>query len=88
MPDHAVAQPPLQRAERLPFQPVDRIAGRMRLRDRVPASSCPSCRRGIGAGEIELALPLLEQIAAARDERREPRIVAGAIGMPRDCWAT
>ena len=45
--DQAVAQPPLQRAERLPFQPVERIAGRMRLRDRrCRRASCPSCRRG------------------------------------------
>src|SRR5258708_34778571 len=32
-PGHAVAQPPLQRAEALPFQPVDRIAVGMALRD-------------------------------------------------------
>src|SRR5712675_2292123 len=33
-PDDAVAQPSLQRSERLPFQPIERIAGRMPLRHR------------------------------------------------------
>ena len=31
---HAAAQAPLQRAQALPFEPVDRVAGRVRLRDR------------------------------------------------------
>src|SRR5215469_2023140 len=31
--DHAVAQAPLQRAEALPLEPVDRISRRVRLRD-------------------------------------------------------
>ena len=45
--DDAVAQPPLQRAQALPFQPVDRIAGRMRLRDRVAGELlAPVARRG------------------------------------------
>lgn len=40
-PDHAVAQPALQRAETLPFQPVERIAVRMTLRNRIAGKFLP-----------------------------------------------
>lgn len=36
---HSVAQTSLQAAERLPFETVDGIAGRMRLRNRVTAEA-------------------------------------------------
>jgi len=32
-PDHAIAQPPLQRTQTLPFEAVDRVARRVALRD-------------------------------------------------------
>src|SRR5260370_15423957 len=75
---HAAAQPALQRAERLPFQPVDRIAGRLSLRDR---RSCkmlvPIVGVAIRASQIELALPLHEQLTSFGDERFELRVGAG-----------
>ena len=74
----AAAQAPLQRTQRLPLQPVDRVAGRMRLGDRRPRElPVPVVVMAIGAGEIELALALHEELAALRDKRRELRIVAG-----------
>src|SRR5258708_243383 len=75
---HAAAQPALQRAERLPFQPVDRIAGRLSLRDR---RSCkmlvPIVVVAIRASQIELALPLHEQLTSFGDELFELRVGAG-----------
>ena len=74
----AGAQPPLQRSQRLPLQPIDRIAGRMRLRDRRSRELLvPIVVMAIGAAEIELALPLHEQFAPLGDERLKLRIAAG-----------
>jgi hypothetical protein len=54
-PDHAVAQTPLQRSDRLPLQPIERIAGRMRLRNDAAAKPlAPVFVMAGRAGEIEL----------------------------------
>src|SRR5258708_28912887 len=75
---HAAAQAALQRTNRLPFQPVDRIAGRLSLRDR---RSCkmlvPIVVVAIRASQIDLALPLHEQLTSFGDERFELRVGAG-----------
>ena len=74
--DQAVAQPSLQRTQRLPFQPIDRIAGRMRLGN----DDARQLLAGIvvvadGAGEIELALAAAIDLRALRAERLEARVV-------------
>src|SRR5690606_17368884 len=74
--DHAVAQPPLQRADRLPFRAVDRIAGRMRLRDGAAAKAlAPVVVVARGAGEVELPHPPLEQLPAVLAERVEALVL-------------
>ena len=70
--DQAIAQPPLQRAEALPFEPIERIAGRMRLRDR-------------RAGEL---LPQLSSWHCAQERlswpwRRSKDCAAGVDERPR-----
>src|SRR6516165_12487496 len=61
----AVAQAALQRSHGLPFQPVDRIAGRQRLGDgRSSEMLVPIVIVAIGAAEIELSLSLHEELAA------------------------
>ena len=85
----AGAQAALQRSQRLPLQPVQRIAGRMSLRDRRSRQPLvPIVVVAVAAGEIELALPQHEAIAALGDEGRELRIGAGldrrAARLPRD----
>src|SRR5258708_7012855 len=61
-PDQTVAQPSLERAEALPFEPVDRIAGRMRLWNRVAGQAlAPVIVVTLAAGEVELALPPIER---------------------------
>src|SRR3954469_3729576 len=58
----ATAQAPLQRAERLPFEPVKRIAGRVALRNRRTGKALvPVVVMAIRAGKIKLALALHEQ---------------------------
>src|SRR5262249_35141274 len=72
---HAGAQAALQRAERLPFQPIKRIAGGVSLRDRRSRQPLvPDLLMAIVAGEVELALPLGVERAAFGDERLELRI--------------
>src|SRR5215211_966923 len=64
-PDHAVAQAALQRAERLSFQAVERIAGRMTLRDRIAGQAlAPIVIVALTAGETELALAAIKQRTA------------------------
>ena len=59
----------------LPFQPVQRIAVRMSLRDGGAGKALvPIVVVAIGAGEIELPLPLHEQFTTFGNERRELRI--------------
>src|SRR5436190_9526372 len=73
--DHAIAQPALERAQRLPFQAIDRIARRMALRDR-RAGELPAgvVVMAIGAGEVQLTLPALVEIGSFRPQGRKPRI--------------
>src|SRR6516164_1946180 len=74
--DQAVAQPPLQRSQRLPFQPVERIAVGMSLRNRRARElSSPIIVVAGGAGEIELALAELKQLLAGPQKRRQAFIV-------------
>src|SRR3954464_5322525 len=58
----AIAEAALQRSRRLPFEPIQRVSGRMRLRDRrggqMPASMLVVAFR---AGEIQLAHALREE---------------------------
>ena len=61
-PNHAVAQAPLQRTNRLPFQPIERISGRVRLRDDAAAEALALIVIVVGgAGQVELADPALEE---------------------------
>src|SRR5271170_3386077 len=79
--EDATAQAPLQRAERLPFQAVQRIPGRMPLCNRRPRQSLtPIVVVAIRAGEIELALSSPIEVVTSRNEWRELRIVAGGEG--------
>ena len=55
----AGAQPPLERPERLPLEPVERVAGRMRLRDHAAGEMpAPILIVALRAGHVELALAL------------------------------
>src|SRR5690606_17866783 len=72
----------LQRAERLPFQAVERIAGGMPLRQGDASELlAPVVVVALGAGEIELALAAGKDGAPALDDGLEPRVVA-ADGKP------
>ena len=76
--DQTAAQPPLQRAEGLPFQAIQRVAVRMPLRDRGPAEPrAPAGVVAVGARQVELAHPRLEQPAAAFARRIEARVGVG-----------
>ena len=67
---------PLQRAQALPLQPVDRVAGGMALRDRAAAQAPAGLRvMAVGAGQVELADALTEKRAAALARRVQPRIL-------------
>jgi len=59
--EKAIAQAPLQRAETLPFETVDRIAIRMPLWDRCTGELlAPIVVMALRAREVELALPPLK----------------------------
>src|SRR5438876_9138788 len=59
----AVAQPPLQRSERLPFEAIERISGRVALRDRGAGERlAPIVVVALRTGEIELPLALGYQL--------------------------
>ena len=74
--DQAIAQPPPQRAQALPFEAVERIAGRMRLRDRRAAQTlAPIVVMALRAGQVQLALAALENLPPGIDERPGLRIV-------------
>ena len=77
--NEAVAQPPLQRAERLPFQTIERISIGMALRYRRAGELLPPVVVvTLRAGEIDLSLPLVEHIATGLQERLGA-LVAGHI---------
>ena len=68
----------------LPFQPIERIAGGMGLRDRRAGRVLsPIVVVALRAGQVELALPALENLSAGSGERRRVCESSGdAIGMP------
>ena len=68
--DQAVAQAALQRADRLPFQAIDRIAGGVALRDSVAGkAAAPVVVVALGAGVIDLTQAGFEQFSPGLDER-------------------
>ena len=59
---HAAAQPALQAAQALPFQPVAGVAGGVRLGDAGATQALAGMLVvALGAGQVELAQPLLPQ---------------------------
>src|SRR5262245_63612181 len=75
----AVAQPPLQRADVLPFEAIERVAGWMRLRDRRARELLlPIVIVALRASEIELALAAIER-RATRFQERPRALVDGDI---------
>src|SRR6185503_18519666 len=74
-PGETAAQPALERAEALPLQPVERIAGRVRLRDDVARElAAPVGVVTLAAREIELALAPIPGGAAGVEERLRARV--------------
>src|SRR4029453_14191226 len=74
-PDQAVTQATLERAEALPLEPVNGVAGRMRLRDHVAGElASPLIVMTLAAGEIQLALTPVERGPAAIEERLRPGV--------------
>src|SRR4051794_20460976 len=66
----AAAQASLERPDALPFEPVDRIAARMRLRDRRAGETlAPIVVVTMRTREVELALPAKERIATGFKKR-------------------
>src|SRR5260221_11038616 len=70
-----VAKPPLERPQALPLQAVQRVSGRVRLRDD-PAGEAlaPVVVVALGAGEVELALAAMEGLPAGLGKRLAPRV--------------
>src|SRR2546425_10035322 len=67
--EQAVAQSPLQRSERLPFEAIERISGWVALRDRGAGELlAPVVVVALRTGEIELPLALGEQLVAGLQE--------------------
>src|SRR5262249_41725648 len=74
--DHAVPQAPPERAERLPLQAVDRVAGRLPLRDAGARElAAPPLVVALRAGEVQLTLAQVEGRSPGLDERLHPRVV-------------
>src|SRR6516225_2931294 len=98
-PGHAVAQPALQRAEALPFEAVDRMTRRVRLRDhRTGEKLAPIVVMALAARQVQLTLPAVEQLAAQIEERpqlavaphgdREPaRLTSDKSGLREEVFA-
>src|SRR5262249_60518930 len=75
----AVPQAALHRAEALPFESVDRVSGRMRLRHDIAGQLlAPVVVMALRARHVDLTLALLEQRTPLRDERCEARV--GEVG--------
>ena len=78
--DQTVAQPPLERAQGLPFQAVDGIAGRMGLRD----ADTGQLLAGVvvvadGAAQVELALATRPDRGPLLAERRQSGVLRQAV---------
>src|SRR5947208_13959352 len=72
--DETIAQPTLERAEALPLEAVERVPGRMRLRNDVARElPSPVVVVALRAREVELALAPVERRAAGGEERPHPR---------------
>src|SRR5262245_6680961 len=75
--DHAIAQPPLQRSQRLPFEPIEGIAGRMSLRHGDAGKlAAPVVAVAVRAGKVELPLTALKEGTPSADDGLEARITA------------
>src|SRR5947208_7504729 len=73
-----VAQAALQRANALPFEAIERVAGRMRLRDgRASEPPAPIVVVAVRAGEVELALPAQEGGTSGLEKRLRRAIGRG-----------
>src|SRR5439155_1549411 len=69
-PDHAAAQAPLQRAEALPFEAIDRVARRVSLRDhRAGEPFAPIVIVTLTARQVQLTFAAVEQLAALIEKR-------------------
>src|SRR6266850_6567233 len=74
-PGETVAQPPLERPQALPLQAVQRVSGRVRLRDDAAGEAlAPVVVVALGAGEVELALAAMEGFPAGLEKRLAPRV--------------
>src|SRR6266480_841773 len=87
--DEAIAQPALQRAEPLPFQPVDRVSGRMRLRDGTSGQLlAPVVVVALRTGKIKLALPAIKDVSSGIKKRLHSLVDRDldrhAARLPRD----
>ena len=77
----AIAQASLQRSHRLPFETVDRVAHRMRLRDHAARELFAGALIvALRTRQIELSDALPEQFFTMLDMRRDTRIVATTQG--------
>ena len=75
-PNEAIAQAPSQRAEALPFQAIERVTGGVGLRYRRAAQFLPPIVVvALRAGQVQLALPALENLSAGIAEPAGLRIV-------------
>ena len=84
--NEAAAQAALQGTDGLPFQPIQRIASGMRLRDDAAAEpGTPAIVVTGGARQLQLTQAPLEPTATVVDETVAiANRVAGVMGMPRD----
>src|SRR5260221_5574738 len=70
-----VAKPPLERPQALPLQAVQRVSGRVRLRDDAAGEAlAPVVVVALGAGEVELALAAMEGFPTGLEKRLAPRV--------------
>jgi hypothetical protein len=82
--EEAVAQPPLDRSEALPFEAVDRVSGGMRLGNHAAGEVlAPVVVVAPGAGEVELALAAVEGFPACLEKRPGPRVDLHVDREPR-----
>src|SRR5436305_7312588 len=67
---HAAAQTPLQRAEPLPFETIDRVPRRVSLRNYAAGEAlAPVVVVALAAGQVQLTFALLEQVFAQGEKR-------------------
>src|SRR4051794_34969320 len=72
----AFAQPPSYRSESLPLQAIQRVAGRVRLRDhRAGKALAPIVVMTLRAGQVQLPLPVLKDQSPGFDEGSGPLLI-------------